>query len=85
MDTNHTPVALDLCPVCSLPAHASETDDAGQHPECAKKVAKSVFAGLPALTETEWAALAVLCADQAGLSVKLQHALEQQLAQVVRS
>lgn len=27
--------SIETCPICSHPAHASETDDLGRHPECA--------------------------------------------------
>lgn len=29
-------VVIDRCPDCGRPAHASETDDAGFHPPCAR-------------------------------------------------
>jgi hypothetical protein len=27
-------IKIPICPICKLPAHASETDDNNQHPEC---------------------------------------------------
>ena len=35
IDYGKSRVRVDVCPVCKLPAHASETDDEGRHPHCA--------------------------------------------------